>query len=93
MNLRLPLKDSSINTFIVTSSLSNGISTPITSCGRELDSPPRELLEEATTLPVIRETNDRTSDSSGSSSTIRGVTPFGGKKSVFKEVVASRGST
>lgn len=87
MNLRLPPTEASIYTFALGPSLSNGISTLTTNCGREYDSPPRELLEEVTTLPMIRDTYSQTSDSSGSSSTIKEVAPCGGKQSAFKEVV------
>lgn len=85
--LLLPTKDSSIGSFVIASSLPNVISMPIRSCGTVLDSPPRELLEEVTIMPVVRDTNSQASDSS--TSTIKGVTPFGGKQSAFKEVNAS----
>ncbi len=87
MNLRLPPKESSVNHSDHTTFLSTRISTPVTSCGSEVDSPPRELLGEVTTLPVTRGTIEQTFDSSGSSSTITEATHCEGKQLAFKGVL------
>lgn len=87
MNLRLPPTDSSIYSFALGPSLSNGISTLTTNCDKGYDCPPKELLEEVTTLPIIGDTYSRKSGSSGSSSTVKEGAPFSGKQSAFKEVM------